>query len=287
MLPNVSAFCLRITKGILRRSFHFFFRLFTKAVLSIADIDWLKRYLMPLARDFIHQARGFSYEFSKNGELELIQKIVNRFENLVFFDVGANIGDYTSHILSMSGNSASGHLFDLDPDLNSKLDLRFDGLNVRVNNYGLSNSNQHMTFSRFPDFPAVNSLLAIEFSHLTKIMATSEVRMGDTYCAEMGIQRINFLKIDVEGWERFTLEGFNRMLSNNSIDVLTWEYGYTTAETHWTTRDFFKYLQERGYVCGVVRQQGVDFRPWNYDLNDYTSGPNFFACLPEYKDYFI
>jgi hypothetical protein len=117
-------------------------------------------------------------------------------------------------------------------------------------------------------------------------MSLAEVKTGDSYCDEAGIDRINFLKIDVEGWERFTLEGFSRMLNQNRIDALTWEYGYTTAETHWTTRDFYQYLQDKGYVCGVVRKQGVDFRPWGYDLNDYTSGPNFFACLPVYKDFF-
>ena len=155
-----------------------------------------------------------------------------------------------------------------------------------MNNFGLSNRNEQISYSRFPDFPAVNSLLAIEFAHLTKVMAQAEVRTGDSYCADLNIERINFLKIDVEEWERFTLDGFGGMFSRNLIDILTWEYGYTTAETHWATRDFYEFLQEKGYACGMVRKRGVDFKPWNDDLNDYTSGPNFFACLPEHKDYF-
>jgi len=276
----------KFPKRVLRRVFDLFFNRFSILVLRVADVVWLQRFLSPLARDFIHRARGFSYDFSQNGEQELIQKIVFKFNDLVFFDVGANVGDYSSKILSGSGNRASGHLFDLDSELNRQLARRFNGLNVKVNDFGLSNRSESLRYSHFPDFPAVNSLLSIDFAHLNKEISLAEVKTGDSYCDEAGIDRIHFLKIDVEGWERFTLEGFSRMLDQNRIDALTWEYGYTTAETHWTTRDFYKYLEEKGYVCGVVRKQGIDFRPWEYDLNDYTSGPNFFACLPAHKDYF-
>jgi FkbM family methyltransferase len=283
LTPEVSS---KFPKRVLKLVFNLFFNQFSKLVLRTADVVWLQRFLSPLARDFIHRARGFSYDFSHNGEFELIQKIVFKFQNLVFFDVGANIGDYSSKILSHSGYRASGHLFDLDSELNRQLTLRFNGLNVKVNNFGLSNRNESVRYSHFPDFPAVNSLLSIDFAHLNKEISLTEVKTGDFYCEETGIDRINFLKIDVEGWERFTLEGFSRMLEQNRIDALTWEYGYTTADTHWTTRDFYEYLQDKGYVCGVIRKGGVDFRKWNYDLNDYTSGPNYFACLPSYKDYF-
>jgi FkbM family methyltransferase len=40
------------------------------------------------------------------------------------------------------------------------------------------------------------------------VTTESSVRTGDDYCEELAIDRINFVKIDVEGWERFTLEGF-------------------------------------------------------------------------------
>ena len=266
--------------------FNLLFGQFSKVVLRIADVVWLRPFLPQLARDFIHRSRGFSYDFSQNGEEELVRRVASKFDYLTFFDVGANVGDYTANLINVCGDGVSGHLFDLDPDLNNLLEQRFGNLNVHVNNFGLSNRNEFLNYSHFPDFPAVNSLLTVEFAHLTKEIAQTEVQSGDSYCSKMGIQRINFLKIDVEGWERFTLEGFSGMLSENRIDLLTWEYGYTTADTHWTTRDFYKFLQEKGYVCGVIRKRGVDFRDWDYDLNDYTSGPNYFACLPSYKDYF-
>lgn len=189
----------KFPKRVLKLVFDLFFNQFSKIVLHTVDVVWLQRFLSPLARDFIHRARGFSYDFSRNGEQELIQKIVFKFHNLVFFDVGANIGDYTSKILSLCDYRASGHLFDLDSELNRQLALRFNGSNVRVNNFGLSNRNESVRYSHFPDFPAVNSLLSVDFAHLDKEISVAEVKTGDSYCDEAGIDRINFLKIDVGG----------------------------------------------------------------------------------------
>lgn len=49
-------------------------------VLRFADVGRLQRFLIPLARDFIQRAQGFSYEFSENGELELIHKVAHKFK---------------------------------------------------------------------------------------------------------------------------------------------------------------------------------------------------------------
>jgi FkbM family methyltransferase len=255
-------------------------------VMYLAKAGYLKLPLTSLARDYMHKIRGFSYEFSENGELEIIAKVSERFSNLVFFDVGANVGDFTAQLLLQSKGEASGHLFDLDQNLAIKLEQRFINSKVRVNNFGLSNSYETINYSRFPDFPAANSLLEVEFGHLRKETHQTLVRTGDDYCNELSISRINFVKIDVEGWERYALEGFSQMLLHHRIDAMSWEYGYTTAETHWTTRDFFTFFETKGYVCGVIRKSGIEFLPWSYDMNDYTSGPNYFACLPMHKDYF-
>jgi len=252
----------------------------------LADIEKLQPIMGRLARDYLYRVRGFSYEFSENGELELIERLTSKFCTLVFFDVGANKGEFTSEILKRMDRFAQGHLFDLDNELIKELNVNFPGENIVINNFGLSNADESITYFRFPEFPAVNSILEIDFGHLESEKTRAEVRAGDSYFSECGVQRVNFLKIDVEGYERFVLEGFSKTLDARKIDALSWEYGYSTAETHWTTRDFFKFLEEKGYLCGVIRKKGVVFLPWSYELNDYTYGPNFFACLPEFRSTF-
>ncbi len=251
----------------------------------LADSRFLKSVFKLTARVYLDRVRGFSYDFFINGESNLIQKVVLRFPKLIFFDVGANIGTFTSEIFRYSKES-NAHLFELDEDLNFKLKLLFKGPRIRINDFGLSNSNEKTSYFRFPDAPAHNSLIDIDFDHLHKEIGNVNVRTGDSYCRDLNITRINFMKIDVEGWERFVIEGFSQMLTENRIDSLSWEYSYMTANTHWTTMDFFSFLESKGYVCGVVRKNGIQFVPWSYELNDYTSGPNYFACLPIHKDFF-
>ena len=254
-------------------------------VLYLAEHQYFEKQLRDLARDYTHEIRGFSYEFHKNGELHLINQVTKRFPNLICFDVGANIGDYTSEILKKNPSS-NIHLFDIDPYLYSTLKKRFADTTLVINNFGLSNRLEEVTFSRFPDMPSLNSIFPIEHRHLKHCSTLGKLDVGDNYCLRTKIPRINFMKIDVEGWERYVLEGFEKMLETRSIDALTWKYGYANGESHWLTRDFYNYFSKFGYACGIVRKQGIDFRNWDYDLNDFTSGPNYFACLPEHKQYF-
>lgn len=84
MPPIAAEVRSKFSKRALKLVFDLFFSQFSKIVLRIADVIWLQRFLSPLARDFIHRARGFSYDFSRNGEQELIQRIAFKFNELVF-----------------------------------------------------------------------------------------------------------------------------------------------------------------------------------------------------------
>ena len=256
-----------------------------KFVSFLAKHKFIENHLSVLARQYLYEIRGFSYEFQLNGELELINKVADKWSELIFFDVGANVGDYSIEMLKANDKTVL-HLFELNSDLHDGLKQRFQNVNAVINNFGLSNKKELVTYSKFPEMSSVNSIFPISFSHLSREHGSGHVDLGDDYCIRAEISRVNFMKIDVEGWERYVLLGFQKMLESKQIDALTWEYGYSSADSNWVTRDFYAFLSNYGYECGVVRKKGIDFSPFNYELNDFTSGPNYFACLPEHKNYF-
>ena len=59
-----------------------------------------------------------------------------------------------------------------------------------------------------------------------------EVQTGDAYCTRHRIERIDLLKIDVEGAEHLVLRGFERMLHERRIEVIQFEYGLANIYTH-------------------------------------------------------
>jgi len=65
----------------------------------------------------------------------------------------------------------------------------------------------------------------------------------DDYCNRNGINHIDFLKIDVEGYEYKVLHGAEQMIGGNRIDVIQFEFNEMNLVGRTFMRDFFNYLE--------------------------------------------
>jgi hypothetical protein len=70
----------------------------------------------------------------------------------------------------------------------------------------------------------------------------------DSYCSEHGIQQIDFIKIDVEGAEKFVLEGAKDMLQSHRIKAGIFEVGETLSDAGTSTEEVCALLENYGYV---------------------------------------
>ncbi len=85
-----------------------------------------------------------------------------------------------------------------------------------------------------------------------------DVRCGDEFCAEQGIDRINFLKIDTEGYDLKVCQGFSAMLNAGQIDLLQVESGLSPKnKLHVPLEAFKEYLEPLGYsIFRIYSQAG-------------------------------
>jgi FkbM family methyltransferase len=227
---------------------------------------------------------GFGYELKDSGEEELIKNWLfetRAKEKFVFFDVGANRGDWTGFLLSCNRPNVEGHLFEISPVMQERLwaahghreDLTF-------NNFGLSDHNGKVPFRRYIGAEGVNTILvdAMLWDKMTpSVVEECLVMTGDEYCEGRGIDHIDLLKIDTEGNEWPVIQGFDRMISDQKIDVIQFEYGYITMELRIYIRDFWRYFDARGYKVGRLRKEGIDWTDYQLVDNDYDSCPNWVA----------
>ncbi len=107
----------------------------------------------------------------------------------------------------------------------------------------------------------ISSLLPFHESH--KVSGTVETVTLSRYCREVAIDRVDFLKIDVEGLDLFVLKGFDWRYSPAA--VLCEFENRKTARLNYTVDDLVSYLQMRGYRILVsewcpVKEYGREHR---------------------------
>jgi FkbM family methyltransferase len=237
------------------------------------------------ARRIVKRYEGNSNKFDRNGEAWLLRAMAPLSPRVVF-DVGAHIGEW-SQAARAALPEADIHAFELTPDTFETLRANVSDPRVTLNPFGLSDADGTMTFKDYGDNSGGNStVLRLVFQDRERgfTLREGQLRAGSSYCAEHGIDRIDLMKIDVEGAESMVLRGFAPLLERQAIGVIQFEYGYAAGDMHMLMRDYYDLFEGWGYVVGPLKRTGVLFRPFEYRLNDFTSGPNYVAVPAARKD---
>lgn len=148
----------------------------------------------------------------------------------VIFDVGANNGN-TIAAYRTAFPSARIHGFEPDPDLSAKLVGMFagdDGVRIEPSALGAAESVASFNICRADGNDGIGSFLALNPDNRTVQVLGAEtvkqievpVTTIDRYCAAHGIEHIDFVKLDVQGYEDECLKGAEGMLARGAITVI-------------------------------------------------------------------
>lgn len=233
--------------------------------------------------------RGYenkNYDICTNGEMAILVRLAGTGNVKTVFDVGANRGEWCDLAIKLFPG-AEIHAFEIVPETFNHLQRRFGSVrNVVLNGIGLSNREGPINVYFLPEHHALATCVAgfSEWFHgyYPTIQRVSTIT-GDHYCTSKGIEAIDFLKIDVEGFEPQVLRGFKGMLSRARIDVIQFEYGYVNIDTHFLLKDFYELFSQAKMVVGKIYPTYVDFRPYRYVDEDFY-GPNFLAVRSDRQD---
>lgn len=154
----------------------------------------------------------------------------------IIFDVGANVGDYS---LTLKRLLPAATIYAFEPAVSVFQQLTANIAAARAEeqikpcNFGFSDSERTVEFYSYTvDGNEASVLSSIDQRLPTQVLDVQtrssdqiEVRTIDHFCAAEGIDRIDFLKIDVEGHELSVLRGAERMLKTGAISIIQFEFG--------------------------------------------------------------
>jgi FkbM family methyltransferase len=160
-------------------------------------------------------------------------------EDMVLLDVGANVGEYTLFAAKrlLNGKVIS---FEPMPTLRGLLDenIRLNNFqNVKVWSYGLSD--REGSFPIYTTEDVTNEGLSTFFpsDNLKQRSINVEVKTLDRECENLQLDRLDFIKMDIEGSELKALHGahntikcFRPLIMIEISDVTYQAAGYTTKD---------------------------------------------------------
>jgi FkbM family methyltransferase len=170
-------------------------------------------------------------------------------ERPVVFDVGANIGQT---IIQMHRRFRSPiiHSFEPDPCTFRQLQRRTAKLqNVTACNAGLGSSVTTLDFFR-NDHSDMSSFLPLGDIGWGAVRETISVPVTtvDAYSAERGIDRIDILKSDTQGFDFEVLRGAERMMREGRVHLVYLEINFAELYKGAGTLDaIYKHLTDRDY----------------------------------------
>ncbi|MBL6082474.1 FkbM family methyltransferase [Belnapia sp. T18] len=226
------------------------------------------------------------YDLKTNGELlalNILAETYGRGQEVVAFDVGANLGLYAEAILQVMPK-AKIHCFELVPSIQEQLKDRWRGHPaVTVNGFGLSDREVELDVTFYPDSQTEGRIHAMRRAMRTE-MVTGRVCRGDDYLARHGIDRLDFLKIDTEGHELFVLKGFERTLAEGRVTAIQFEYGTTWLPARTLLSDAYNLLSPLGYKIGRLFPDGVRFKAYDFPQDEHFRMGNYIAVASERED---
>jgi len=193
-------------------------------------IDLANKVLSQNTQEIINASDALARELGKIRATNLLFDELISSKSPVIFDIGANVGLLTKSYRNKYP-TAIIHAFEPHPEAFKSLCERFanDPL-VITNNCGvadksgvlqfnIANQSESSSFVSFSnDSPYVKGI-GLNTLDTINVSVTSI----DNYCKEKNILHIDFMKLDVQGYESKVLQGAEIMLSNKSIYTIQTE----------------------------------------------------------------
>jgi FkbM family methyltransferase len=207
---------------------------------------------------------------------------------LIFIDIGAHVGDYTNEILRRYPN-INAFLFEPQSAHKTTLENAYSKMpNVKINSCALSNNDGKQSLYYDKEGSVLASLTNRRLEHFNVNMNNSEtvdIKRFDTFWKTTNYNEhtiIDYVKIDVEGWELSVLQGFGELINN--MRVIQFEFGGSNIDTRTFFQDFWYFFKGLNFALYRITPNGIlPMREYS-EHDEFFSTTNYIAVNRKYND---
>jgi FkbM family methyltransferase len=194
----------------------------------------------------------FYFEKYELEEIDLIKKYLK--PGMTVLDIGANIGYLTLLMSNLVGPEGHVYSFEPNPTIYSRLgdnigiNPDLDDGRITTEKIALGASEDKMEFyCPINGHEGVGGLQDTKRAPLDKVIEV-KVNTLDNFVLEHNIDRIDFIKMDVEGGEFDVIRGAKNTLKKMNPIILFEATELNTAPYGYKVKDFLQYLENEGFT---------------------------------------
>ena len=107
-----------------------------------------------------------------------------------------------------------------------------------------------------------------------------EITTLDSFCNKNNIEFIDFLKLDVEGYEMNMFLGANDFISNKKIGAIQFELGVASVDGKYFFKDVFYLLKENYKIYRITSRNLFEIKQYSEQMEVFLT-TNYLAVLKE------
>lgn len=196
-------------------------------------------------------------ESGEKSAVDYVRAQLKPIDELVIFDIGANVGRYSALLKEAFGEKAIVFSFEPAKKTFQRLKSNLDNkTGVHFYNFGFGNENAKIILYADSDESGLASIYKRRLDHLNINLDAREeieVKTLDSFCDEKKIKHIHFVKIDVEGNELMVLKGASKMIDAGAIDFIQFEFGGCNIDSRTYFQDFYYLLKDKYNIYRIVK----------------------------------